>query len=136
MSHPSDVTEFIDAITPAARRDEARHLDALFRRVTGFAPKLWSGRMVGYGQYDYEYKSGRTGTWFATGFAAAPRQITIYVMPGYNPFPEIMARLGPHKRGKSCLYLTRLDAVDPEALADLIRAGLDDLATHWPITPT
>lgn len=126
----------IAAIDDPRRRAEAQRLDALFREVTGFAPKLWSGRMIGYGAYDYTYESGHSGTSLATGFAVAPRQITVYIMPGYTPFPDIMARLGRHRTGKSCVYITRLDQVDEAALADLIRAGLDDLATRWTVRPT
>ncbi len=126
----------IAAIDDPRRHAEATRLDAIFRDVTGFAPKLWSGRMVGYGEYDYTYESGHSGTSLATGFAVSPRQLTIYVMPGYTPFAEIMARIGKHRRGKACLYLTRLEHVDESALRDLIRAGLDDLATRWPIRPT
>lgn len=57
-------------------------------------------------------------------------------MPGYTPFPDIMARLGPHKVGRSCLYITRLDRIDEAVLAELIQAGLEDLATRWTIEPT
>ncbi|MEM6825627.1 MAG: DUF1801 domain-containing protein [Pseudomonadota bacterium] len=123
----------IAALEPAHRRAEAETLDALFRRVTGYDPRLWSGRMIGYGAYDYTYETGHSGTSLATGFAVGARQLTIYVLPGYTPFPEIMARLGKHRRGKSCLYLTRLEHADADALAELIRAGLDDLATRWQI---
>lgn len=130
------VRAFIEGIEPERRRDEARALDMLFRDVTGFAPKLWSGRMIGYGQYDYTYESGHSGTSLATGFAVAARQLTIYIMPGYTPFPEIMERLGKHRTGKCCLYLTRLEHADEGALRDLIRAGLEDLGTRWEITPT
>ena len=125
----------IAAISDPVRRAEAPRLDAIFREVTGFAPRLWSGRMIGYGAYDYTYESGHSGTSLATGFAAAPRQITLYIMPGYAAFPEIMARLGRHRTGKACVYLARLDAVDEGALRDLIRAGLDDLATRWRVRP-
>ena len=126
----------IAAIADPARRAEAQRLDAIFREVTGFAPRLWSGRMIGYGAYDYTYDSGHSGTSLATGFAAAPRQITLYIMPGYAAFPEIMARLGRYRTGKACVYLARLDAVDEAALRELIRAGLDDLAARWTIRPT
>ncbi|MBT8457933.1 MAG: DUF1801 domain-containing protein [Rhodobacteraceae bacterium] len=126
----------IAAIEPAARRAEAERLDTIFREVTGFKPKLWSGRMIGYGQYDYTYETGHSGKFLATGFAAAKRQISIYILPGYTAFPDITARLGKHRHGKSCFYFTRLDDADEAALRELIRAGLDDLATRWPITPT
>ena len=136
MDPTQEAEAYIAAIEPERRRVEAEALDRLFREVTGFGPKLWSGRMLGYGQYDYTYASGHSGTSLATGFAAAPRQITIYVLPGYTPFPEILSRIGKHRKGKSCLYLTRLSNADDGALRDLIRAGLDDLATRWEIQPT
>ena len=128
--------EFINAIADDRRRAEAMALDLLFREVTGWSPKLWSGRMIGYGLYDYTYDTGHSGRTLATGFAVAKRQVTVYIMPGYQPFPDIMSRLGRHRHGKSCLYLTRLDDAAPEVLKELIRAGLDDLATRWAIQPT
>ena len=132
----TDAEAHIAEIADPRRRAEAETLDRIFREVSGFQPKLWSGRMIGYGEYDYRYESGRTGAFLATGFAVAPRQVTIYILPGYTPFPDIMARIGKHRIGKSCLYLTRLSDADETALRDLIRAGLDDLATRWTIRPT
>jgi len=117
------------------RIDEARSLDALFQNVTGWRPKLW-GRIIGYGQYHYRYASGREGDFLATGFTFRARDISLHILPGYSEFPEIAARLGPHKRGKSCWYIKRLSDVDEAALCDLIRAGLGDLRGHWDITPT
>ncbi|MFD1341539.1 DUF1801 domain-containing protein [Litorisediminicola beolgyonensis] len=137
MSEPTENADaYLEQVTPEARRDEARRLDALFRRVTGWKPRLWRGDMLGYGSYDYTYPSGRTGTWLATGFAPRKAKLTIYILPGYTDFAPILDRLGPHSKGRSCVYVTRLDRVDEEVLAELIRAGLDDLATHWPVAPT
>ena len=131
-----DAVTYINAIEDDRRRAEAQRLDQIFREVTGFQPRLHSGRMIGYGTYDYTYDSGHSGTALATGFASSPRQVTLYIMPGYTPFPKIMARIGKHRTGKCCLYLTRLETADETALRELIRAGLDDLATRWPITPS
>jgi hypothetical protein len=136
MDTVAEVEAHIAAIEPARRREEAGKLDWIFREVTGYQPKLWSGRMIGYGQYDYTYETGHSGTSLATGFAVAPRQVTIYVLPGYTPFRGIMARIGKHRKGKSCLYLTRLEHADEGALRELIRAGLADLGTRWRIDPT
>ena len=110
-------------------------LDPIFRSATGFEPLIWTGGIVGYGAYDYTYASGRTGTWLATGFAVRKAGLSIHIMPGYADFSEILGRLGKHNKGKSCLYLTRLDAADPDVLAELITAGLADLRRHWPVRP-
>lgn len=136
MDPVAEAEAHIAAIDDPKRRAEAEQLDGIFRDVTGYQPKLWSGRMIGYGQYDYTYDSGHSGTCLATGFATAKRNVTVYIMPGYTPFPDIMERLGKYKMGKACLYLTRLENADEQALRDLIRAGLDDLGARWPVTAT
>ena len=125
--------DWVAADVPEARQDEARRLDALFRDATGFAPQVWTGGIVGYGAYDYTYASGRTGTWMATGFAPRKARISVYIMPGYSDFGPILDRLGPHSKGKSCLYITRLARVDLSVLQELVRAGLNDLEQHWPV---
>lgn len=128
-----DVETFLRDVSPERRHGEAAALDRLFQDVTGWQPVLWSGSMLGYGSYDYTYKSGRTGTWLATGFAPRKAKLSIYIMPGYADFGGILGRLGKHTKGKSCLYLNKLADADEDVLAELIRAGLDDLATHWPV---
>ena len=124
----------LDIFAPEKRAD-AEALDAVFRDVTGWAPKAW-GKLIGYGSYHYKYESGREGDSFATGFNLRSKDIALHIMPGYQEFPEIAARLGKHKRGKSCWYIKSIEDVDQTALRDLIRAGLDDLATLYPITPS
>lgn len=131
-----EISAFLDAVSPERRRDEAAVLDAFFRKTTGWQPQLHSGNMLGYGRYDYTYASGRSGTWFATGFAPHKAKISIYIMPGYTDFPLILARLGKHTKGKSCLYLNKLTDVNMEVLGELVRAGLDDLGKHWPVHST
>ena len=131
-----EIPAFLDAVSPERRRNEAAVLDAFFRKTTGWQPQLHSGNMLGYGRYDYTYASGRSGTWFATGFAPRKAKISIYIMPGYTDFPLILARLGKHTKGKSCLYLNKLTDVNMEVLGELVRAGLDDLGKHWPVHST
>ncbi len=129
----ASVEAFLRSVEPPRRRDEGHRLDALFRRATGFEPRLWGPSIIGYGRYAYRYDSGHSGVYLATGFSPRKAQLVLYILPGYADFAPILARIGPHKLGKSCLYLTSLDKADPGALEDLIRAGLTDLARHWPV---
>lgn len=135
MTVPSDVpvAEFLAGVEPARRREDALVLDCLFREVTGWRPVIWGASMVGYGRYAYTYASGHSGQSLATGFAPRKAKMVVYIMPGYTDYSAILSRLGPHKLGKSCLYLGALSKVDPDVLAELIRAGLRDLAGHWPV---
>ncbi len=134
QSAPFDRPAWEAGLEPA-RRAEGAALLALFSRATGWEPRLWGGAMVGFGRYAYRYASGRAGDSLATGFAARKAEWSVYIMPGYADHGPILARLGPHRMGKSCLYLRRLDRVDMGALEDLFRAGLADLARHWPVYP-
>ncbi len=132
---PTDasVAEFLAAVEPARRREDGQALAAMFAEVTGFEPRMWGPSMVGYGAYDYTYKSGQTGTWFATGFSPRKTALSVYIMPGYGNFAPILDQLGKHKTGKSCLYINKLADIDMGVLAQLVRAGLDGLADRWPV---
>lgn len=132
----SDVDLALAAIPDAKRQQDARELDDLFRQTTGWQPKMWGPRLFGYGQYHYRYATGREGDFLATGFSPLASKFSIHILPGYKDFPEITCQLGKFKRGKSCWYVNRLADIDLDTLADLIRAGLTDLETHWEITPT
>ncbi len=92
--------------------------------------------MVGYGRYHYTYRTGRQGDFLATGFSPRKAAFSIYIMPGYAEFGEILNRLGKHKLGKSCLYVNKLADIDLVVLEELIAAGLKDLENYWPVEPT
>lgn len=129
------VEAFLASIEPETKREEARQLDALFRKVTGFEPVMWGASMVGYGRYHYRYESGREGDFFATGFSPRKAQFSVYILPGYTDFGGILDRLGKHKKGKSCLEVKRLADIDMDVLGELIAAGLKDLDAQWTVHP-
>jgi hypothetical protein len=133
-SAPLDATAWLAGVEET-RRDEAQRLLTLFSSVTGWEPRLWGPSILGFGRYDYRYDSGHSGQSLATGFSPRKAEISVYILPGYADFGPILSRLGPHRVGKSCLYIKRLDRIDETVLAELIRAGLDDLARRWTIHP-
>ncbi len=132
----ADVGAFLASVEPARKSQDAQVLDALFREVTGFQPRMWGPAIVGYGQYHYVYKTGREGDFLATGFSPRKAAHSIYIMPGYANFGDILTRLGKHKTGRSCLYVNKLADIDLDVLAELIAAGLRDLETYWPVKPS
>ncbi|MBV7380647.1 DUF1801 domain-containing protein [Maritimibacter dapengensis] len=137
-TQPTDapVLDFISSVEPPRRREDAATLDQIFRDVTGWAPRMWGPSIVGYGSYHYVYDSGREGDMCATGFSPRKSNLVLYIMPGYADYADILANLGKHKLGKSCLYLNKIDDVDQSLLGELIRRGLDDLAQKWPVIPS
>lgn len=97
---------------------------------------MWGESIIGHGWYHYRYDSGREGDFLATGFSPRKASMPISILPGYTEFSDVLANLGPHRLGKSCLYVGRLAKIDLDVLQRLIRAGLDDLTTRWPVYPT
>ncbi|MDP9798940.1 hypothetical protein J2S43_007452 [Catenuloplanes nepalensis] len=116
----TSVPGFLASVTDARRREDAETACALIADVTGAEPVMWGSSIVGFGAYRYEYASGRSGDWPAVGFSPRRAALTFYLMPGFDGYDEIVARLGPHSAGKSCLYVKRLADVDGEALRELI----------------
>ncbi len=133
---PTEVTaaEFLAAVEPEKKREEAQVLDQLFQKVTGWKPVMWGPSIIGYGSYHYKYATGREGDMCATGFSPRKANHSLYIMPGYANFEEILGRLGKHSMGKSCLYIKKLDDVDLDVVAELIEAGLKDLGEKYPVT--
>ena len=132
---PTQITPeaFIGAVEPERKREEARALDQLFRKVTGWTPVMWGPSIIGYGSYHYKYESGREGDMCATGFSPRKANHSLYIMPGYANFAPILDRLGKHSMGKSCLYIKKLADVDLDVLGELIEAGLKDLGEKYPV---
>lgn len=127
-----DVTAFLEGIEDEGRRADCFDLLKLMRRVTGEEPRLWGSSIVGFGSYHYEYESGREGDWFVAGFAPRKRALTLYIMSGFSGHDELMARLGRHTTGKSCLYIGSLEDVDRDVLEELVSRSAAHLSGSRP----
>lgn len=127
------VADFIRSVAPERRKDEAQQLHDMMARITGCEARMWGTSIVGYDRYHYKYASGQEGDWFITGFSPRKAALSIYIMPGFSAYPDLMARLGKHRTGKSCLYLTKLENADPEVLETLIRMSVDDMREKYAV---
>ncbi|NJB87036.1 hypothetical protein GGR26_002813 [Lewinella marina] len=112
--------DFLDTVEDPQKRADAYAVMNLMAEVTGEPPCMWGDSIVGFGTYRYRYASGREGEWMVTGFSPRKQNLTLYVMSGLKREEELLQQLGPHKHGKSCLYLKRLADVDREVLRELI----------------
>lgn len=118
------VTSFINSIEDKQKRLDARKLAAMMRKATGSRAKMWGANIVGFGEYHYQYDSGREGDFMITGFSPRKQALTVYIIPGFKRFESIMNKLGKYKTGKSCLYIKRLADVDERILEQLINKSV------------
>lgn len=133
-----DPMEFMASVVPVQKREEAMQLDTLFRKVTGLAPAMWGASIIGYGAYHTTYASGRAVHWLRTGFSPRKAKHSLYLMGGYcdelaaTRRDELLADLGKHSTGKSCLYINKLADVDMGVLEALLRADWEAMARIYP----
>ena len=128
---PSDlsVEDFLQTIEPEQKRKDSFRLLEIMQRLTGHKPKMWGGRMVGFGMYHFKYASGREGDWFLTGFSPRKQNLSIYLLSCENDrkLAEYFKKLGKHKTGKSCLYINKLADVNLDVLEQLIVRSIQDV---------
>ena len=116
----ASVDAFIDAVDDEGRRADCRVVAGLMAQITGAEGVMWGSSIVGFGTYHYRYASGREGDFFEAGFSPRKRALTIYVMAGFSEYDDLLARLGKHTTGKSCLYVKRLADVDLDVLREIL----------------
>ncbi|VEG29326.1 DUF1801 domain-containing protein [Actinomyces howellii] len=116
---PVPVDDFL-ATVPERRAAEAHRLIDLMREVTGAEPVMWGPSIIGYGSAPYRTAAGTEGLVPAAAFSPRKAAVTVYLSPALLTNTHLMGRLGRHKVGKSCLYLSRLDHADSEVLRELI----------------
>jgi hypothetical protein len=131
---PNDqsVDVFLASIDDSRKQEDCRTLVALMQEATGAPPCMWGDSIVGFGTYHYKYASGREADWFLTGFSPRKQALTLYIMSGFDEYDALMAKLGKHSTGKSCLYVKRLADVDMAVLRELVTRSAAHMAATNP----
>jgi hypothetical protein len=114
------VEEYLASRGDERQRADCRLLIALLERITGAPPTMWGPSIVGFGHYVYTYESGRSGEMPVVGFAIRGREIVLYLTADSDDQRARLAGLGPHRMGKSCLYVKRLTDLDLGILEQLV----------------
>ena len=117
----ASVKEFLNQITDKERRDDCFAVAKIMEEITGEKPKMWGPSIVGFGSYHYKYASGHEGDWPLSAFSPRKKDLTLYIMMGFDKTPELMKQLGKHSTGKSCLYIKRLSDIHIPTLKKLIK---------------
>jgi hypothetical protein len=132
-----DVDEFIAQIDDPVKRTDSYRLIEMMQDVSGEKPGLW-GTMVGFGSYHYRYASGHEGDALRIGFSPRKAEFSLYVLSDYafedikDQTEALLARLGKHRTGKSCLYVKRLDDIDLDVLRDLAELSVRRMDVAYP----
>jgi uncharacterized protein DUF1801 len=126
----ASVDGFIAAIETATRRADAASLRTLFEKATGVTPVMWGPAIVGFGQYAFEYESGRSGIMCAVGFSPRTANMTLYLAPSVFKDPARLKKLGPNRTSVGCLYITALKNIDVDVLHAMIEDSFHLMNDH------
>ena len=120
------VEDFINEIPEPEKRADSFEIAKIMEEVTGEKPKMWGPSIVGFGSYHYKYASGHEGDWPIAAFSPRKKDLTVYLMVGFQKNAELMEKLGKHSTGKSCLYIKRLSDVHVPTLKKLIKTSVKE----------
>lgn len=128
----ASVEDFINSVPEATKKQDSFVLLEMFTRLTGEKPKMWGTSIIGFGQYHYKSeRSSQEGDWPLIGFSPRKQSLTLYIMPGFDGFGDLLKDLGKHKTSVACLYINKLSDVDQSVLEKLIQQSFTEMKkTH------
>lgn len=116
------IEDFLVTVSPQ-RADEARQIITIMARITGEPAVMWGPSIIGFGSVHYKYDSGHEGDMPLLGFSPRKASLTIYFMEGFDGYEDELAKLGPAKTSKSCLYVTKLAKIDLNVLTHMLESS-------------
>lgn len=127
----ASVEDYIASRANDQQRADCRALMALHKKITRQPPRMWGPSIVGYGSYRYTYESGHSGEAPLAGFAIRGRELVVYLSCEDDSQKTLLARLGKHKMGKSCLYFKQLADLDKSVLEQLVAGSVAEVRRRY-----
>ena len=121
------VEDFLSAVEHPTRKEDGFELLRIMTEITKKEAKMWGTSVVGFGTYHYKYKTGREGDMPLVGFSPRKQSLSVYIMPGFDDYKDLLGKLGKHKTGKACLYINKLADVDISILKKIIKKSVEAL---------
>src|SRR5262245_5852502 len=124
------VEAYLAARGTEQQQADCRALIALMKKATKEPARMWGPSIVGFGEYEYTYDSGHGGEAPRAAFAIRGRELVVYLY-AEQADRKLLARLGPHKMTKACLYFKRLADLDVSVLQKLVEASVADVRRRY-----
>jgi hypothetical protein len=128
----ASVDEYLASRASPEQLADCKAIMAICKRVTKEEPKMWGPSMVGYGSFTYTYDSGHSGETCLAAFAVRGKDLVVYIIADTPEQLALLAKLGKHKIGKSCLYFRRLADIDENVLEALIAGSVAEARRRYP----
>ncbi len=126
------VSDYLAAITPEQKQRDAHWLLKCCERITGEKASMWGSSIVGAGSYHYKYASGREGDMPLAAFASRSSTLVIYLGGIIPEQAQLLTKLGPHRMGKACLHIKKLEQIDLRILETLMVRNIEVTRQKYP----
>ncbi|HEY1010001.1 MAG: DUF1801 domain-containing protein [Daejeonella sp.] len=120
----SNVEDFINALPDEQKRRDSFTLLKMMKEASGEEPVLWSSSIIGFGNKRYKSPAtGREVDWLLIGFSPRKASLSLYVSVNIQEHAAALEKLGKHKTGVGCLYISKLEDIDLDVLKSIIRTA-------------
>ncbi|TWR31513.1 DUF1801 domain-containing protein [Mucilaginibacter pallidiroseus] len=130
----NSVEAFLDSIADSTKRGDSLKLVQIMQQETGFEPKLWGPNTIGFGSYHYKYASGHEGDAPLAAFSPRAKEFLIYLSAEFEEKQQLLQQLGKHRAAVACIYIKKLEDIDPDALCKMIVASVKHLKNLYIVT--
>ena len=127
----ASVPEFLKKIKDPARLKDCKAISKMMADATGKRAKMWGTSLIGFGEHQLTYASGREVEWFSVAYSPRKTDISIYLTCDIQTFKADLKKLGKHKHGKGCLYIKALEDVNVKVLQKMIVSAVKASKKSW-----
>lgn len=121
-----NVSEFLASIDDQQKREDSFAIVRLLEELTGEHPRMWGASLIGFGKLVYKSpKTGREVEWFKIGFSPRKSNLSIHLVADLKLYSDLFDKLGKHKLGSGCLYITKLSDVDLDVLKSILKGAFE-----------
>jgi hypothetical protein len=128
----NSVEDFLNTVADETKRNDCFQLVQLMQQQTGFEARMWGPAIVGFGSYHYKYASGREGDAPLVGFSPRAKEISLYFAQDFTAKEKLLQQFGKHRTGVGCVYIKKLQDINIEVLAQLVKASTRYLQEKYP----
>lgn len=132
-SHPnnSDPIALINSIDHVRRKHDSITLLNMMKKTSGKDAVVWGDETIGFGYYEYLYKTGRKGKWPLFAFTPSIQSISIQVMPGYDDYIKLIEKIGRVKFSGNILTLHKFSEINLPALEAFLKKAVYDIRKNY-----
>ncbi len=122
-----DPQALISSINHVRRQHDSLYLLRVMTDISGAEAVVWGADNIGFGQYEYVYKTGKKGVWPIISFTPSIENISINVLNGFKGYESALEKIGPGKTTPNTLLLHKFSDINKPALEKFIKRVYQDI---------